>query len=126
MNQDLPVAGHKFYVVARGRTPGILPTGKAWVRPIVSMSPMEELLSTCGDATAWPSKQMARNKEISSSLTRTSRISDLEPSPRTKRRKSRKQLPQLYTGTYVQIANPEHAGADPSVGKPEQLCQYVH
>jgi hypothetical protein len=119
-NQDLPVAGYKFYAVARGRTPGIFTNWKkAWKSVRGFEGALWKSFRHRRDAAVWLSKQW-QEYDISSSDEDKS-DSDPEPSPRTIRRNSEVSTPNCSQGTYVQIANPEHAGADPSVGKPEQL-----
>jgi hypothetical protein len=120
-DQDLPEAGHKFYAVARGRTPGIFTSWKkAWKSVQAFDGALYKTFKHRRDAALWLSKQW-QDAEPSSSEDDYSSDSDLEPSSRSTRTNPKEVLQNCSQGTYVQIANPEHAGADPSVGKPEQL-----
>ena len=110
-----------YYAVARGHTPGIFTTWKKARKSIHGFKgALYKSFKHRQEAEKWLSKQW-REDEDSSSDDDSSSTSDTGYEPRRASTKSGEAASKFSQGTFVQISDPAHAGADPSVGKPDQL-----
>jgi hypothetical protein len=121
MDRDPHVAKRIFYAVARGHTPGIFTTWKKARKSIHGFKgALHKSFESRREATIWLSKQW---REDNGSSSEEDSSSESDSGHETKRNANNPEgkTSKYSKGTFVQIADPSHAGADPSVGKPDEL-----